>query len=214
LEQHAKKTAGYSKILSPGFEKEQVVCDELEQRILTNNPENVNLAILSAVPGKIQYIRSFGDKYPYRGWANASASMVSGYVPAVDLQVVYTPEQPIVTVLVPIPQGEKYEQRVKSFRKDFKNGQTRIKLKFGDGTDVEYVVVNSLTELTTGKAKANAEGLLLMTSQGAIQGLSMSRFDKNFAFQLLNNKMSITQDIKVPGGFTWQDTLQGLVPTY
>ena len=85
----------------------------------------------------------------------------------------------------PIPQGEKYEQRVKSFSKDFKNGQTRIKLKFGDGTNVEYLVVNSLTEFTVGKAKANAEGLLLMTSPGAVQGLSMSRFNKKLCFPVV-----------------------------
>jgi hypothetical protein len=214
LEQNSKKTASYSRILSPGFEKEQVVCDEDAKRILTNNPENVNLAILSAVPGKLRYIQSFGDKYPYRGWANAGASMVSGYVPAVDLLVVYTPEQPIVTVLIPIPQGENYQQRVKSFSKKFTNGQTRIKLKFSDGTDVEYVVANAISELTAGKAKTNAEGLVLMTYQGNTEGLSITRFDKSYAFHVDNNQMGITENITVPSGFMWKNTKQSMVPAY
>jgi hypothetical protein len=42
----------------------------------------------------------------------------------------------------------------------------------------------------------------------------MSRFDKCFAFQLLNNKMNINQGIPVPGGFSWEDTVKGLVPVY
>ena len=42
----------------------------------------------------------------------------------------------------------------------------------------------------------------------------MSRFDKSFAFKLFNNKMSIIQDMTVPGGFSWEDMVKGLVPAY
>ncbi len=210
----SEKNRTISNPLCPGFEKEQVVCDQEAQRILTTNPENVNLAILSAVPGKLRYISSYGEKYPHRGWANLAPSMVSGYVPAVDLQVICAPDQPIVTVLVPIPQGEKYEQRVKSFSKEFTNGQTRIKLTFSDDTAVEYVVSNSVSELTAGQAKAKAEGLLLMTRQGNTQGLSITRSDKKSVFQMKNNKMSITHEMTVPVGFSWEETAKGLVPTY
>jgi hypothetical protein len=79
---------------------------------------------------------------------------------------------------------------------------------------VEYVVANAISELTAGKAKTNAEGLVLMTYQGNTEGLSITRFDKSYAFHVDNNQMGITENITVPSGFMWKNTKQSMVPAY
>lgn len=200
--------------LHPGFRKDHVTTDAQAQHALTANPDNVNLAILHAVPGNVKYTTYFGDKYPWRGWANAAPSMVSGYVPAVDLYAAFPADAPIVTVLLPIPQGKQLEQRIGKFTKDYANGRTRIKLAFSDGTDVEYVVSKEVAELTVGSVKSKAESLLVMSKDGKTEGLSVSRAGDSFAFTVADGALNRTSDIIAPSGFSWQERPEGLVPAY
>lgn len=200
--------------LRPGFSKEHVTTDNQAQRVLTVHPNNTNLAILHAVPGTVKYTSYFGDKYPWRGWANASPSMVSGYVPAVDLHATFAADGPIVTVLVPIPQGQTYEQRVSAFAKEFKDGQTRIDLTFADGTRVEYVVAKQAADLTADNTTVNAEGLLVMNRNGSTEGLALIRTGGSSAFIIKNGKKQRTADISVPATFAWRETAAGLTPAY
>ncbi|MDD7984407.1 SUMF1/EgtB/PvdO family nonheme iron enzyme [Lentisphaera marina] len=198
--------------LRPGFRREHMKVDDQAQRVLTANPENVNLAFLHAVPGKVRYNTYFGDKYPWRGWANAAPSMVSGYTPAVDLYATFSGDTPVVTVLVPIPQGETFNQRVTGFTKEFKDGQTRINLTFVNGTEVEYVAATQPTELTIGKQKAKAKALLEMTIKGKTEGLAVSDND-GYAFEIDGGEMRRTADITTPKEFSWQEGEAGLEPT-
>ncbi len=200
--------------LYPGFSEEHVTTDEQAQRILTNHPDNVNLAILHAVPGEVDYTTYFGEKYPMRGWANERPSMVSGYVPAVDLHATFPGGGPIVTVFVPIPQGETLEQRVTEFSKAFENDQTRINLTFADGTEVEYVLARQPSEVQAGTISVQAEALLMMEREGEIRGLALARSGDNTAFSLSEGEMQRTSEISTPDGFSWQNTENGLVPEY
>jgi formylglycine-generating enzyme required for sulfatase activity len=198
--------------LYPGFSEEHVTADGKAQRVLTTHPGNVNLAILHAVPGEVQYATHFGEKYPWRGWANEKPSMVSGYVPAVDLHATFPGGGPIVTLLVPIPEGQSYDQRVVAFDKNFDGGQTRIRVEFADGTKFEYVVANQPAKLTAGPVVAEAEALLTVTRDGATEGLAIAREGAGYAFDVVDGKMQRGAEITVPSGFEWKDTPNGLVP--
>lgn len=200
--------------LSPGFDEEHVTTDDQAQRVLTTHPGNVNLAILHAAPGEVDYTTYFGDKYPWRGWANVRPSMISGYVPAVDLHATFSGAGPIVTVLVPIPEGGTLAQRVTGFSKNFDHDQTRIKLSFAGGTEVEYVLARQPMELQAGEVSTRAEALLVMEHGGDRRGLALSRGGDNAAFRVSNGQMQRTTPILSPGGFTWQNTENGLVPDY
>jgi sulfatase modifying factor 1 len=199
--------------LHPGFSLEHVTTNNEAQRVLTTNPDNVNLAILHAVPGGVNYTTYLGAKYPWRGWANEKPSMVSGYVPAVDLHATFPGGGPIVTLLVPIPQGLCYNQRVVAFDKDFDGGQTRIRVEFADGTKIEHVVANQPAKLTAGPAEAEAEALLTVTRDGTTEGLAVARSGAGHAFAVVDGAMQRTADITVPSGFEWHETARGLVPT-
>jgi formylglycine-generating enzyme required for sulfatase activity len=198
--------------LHPGFEEAHVTPDDLGQRVVTTNPDNVNLAILHAVPGEIGYTTYFGEKYPWRGWANEKPSMVSGYVPAVDLHATFAGGGPIVTLLVPIPEGQSYDQRVVAFNKNFDGGQTRIRVEFSDGTKVEYVVANQPAKLTAGPVVAEAEALLTLTRDGVTDGLAIAREGGGYAFDVVDGKMQRRAEITVPSGFEWKESAGGLVP--
>ena len=200
--------------LHPGFRKEHVTADDQAQRVLTANPENVNLAILHAVPGPVRYTTYFGDKYPMRGWANVAPSMVSGYTPAVDLHATFPAGAPIVTVLVPIPQGETFGQRVTGLTKAFEDGQTRIRLTFANGTVVNYTAASRPTELTAGPATAGGEALVTMGRDGKTEGLVLSRQGDRYAFTMENGAIQRVAAIRVPLGFAWQETRAGLIPDY
>jgi hypothetical protein len=200
--------------LRPGFSKEHVTTDDQAQRVFTFNPDNVNLAILHAVPGAVKYTSYFGDKYPWRGWANASPSMVSGYVPAVDLHATFSDGGPTVTLLVPIPQGQSYEQRVVAFSKAFKDGQTRINLTFVGGTKVEYVVARQPAELTAGDISVQSEALLVMNRNGSKEGLALTRTGGSYVFTMENGKLERKADISVPPDFNWRENAIGLMPDY
>jgi hypothetical protein len=141
--------------------------------------------------------------------------MVSGYVPAVDLHASFAAtDVPLVTVLVPIPQGQTYAQRVTAFSKTFNNGQTRITLRFSDETAVEYVVAGQPTELNAGPVKAPAEALLTMTRVGVTEGLALSRAGDSYAFTLVNGTLRRSAAITVPTGFNWRETTRGALPEY
>jgi len=213
--------------LAPGFSREQVQCDAAAQRVLTANADNVNLAILHAVPGTVTYTTWFGDKYPWRGWANAAPSMVSGYIPAVDLHATFSADAPIVTLLVPIPQGQTYERRVAAFAKECSNGQTRVTLTLVGGTVVQYMVAQSPTELRAGLIKATAEVLLTVTdATGGVRGLTIGcremtlagKVQKvsgpDFEFAVNGQRLADVQPIRVPEGFAWKETPAGIVPDY
>jgi hypothetical protein len=213
--------------LAPGFTREQVQCDAAAQRVLTANPDNVNLAILHAVPGTVAYTTWFGDKYPWRGWANAAPSMASGYIPAVDLHATFSADAPIVTTLVPIPQGQTYEQRIAAFTKEFRNGQTRITLTLVGGTVVQYLVAQSPTELSAGLIKATAGALLTVTdATGGVRGLTIGCREislggtaqkvsgPDFEFAVDGQRLADVQPIQVPDGFAWKETPTGIVPDY
>jgi hypothetical protein len=213
--------------LAPGFTREQVQCDAAAQRVLTANADNVNLAILHAVPGTVAYTTWFGDKYPWRGWANAAPSMVSGYIPAVDLHATFSADAPIVTILVPIPQGQTYERRIAEFAKEFSDGKTRITVTLIDGTIVQYMVAQSATQLSAGLIKATAEALLTVTdATGAVRGLTIGCREMtlagtvqkvsgpDFEFSLEGQRLAEVQAIQVPDGFAWKETPTGIVPDY
>lgn len=200
--------------LYPGFSEEHVTTDNEAQRVLTTNPDNVNLAILHAVPGGVEYTTHFGEKYPWRGWANEKPSMVSGYVPAVDLHATFPGGGPIVTLLVPIPEGQSFDQRVVAFDKDFADGQTRVRVEFDDGTKVDYVVANQPAKLTAGPAVAEAEALLTLTRDGATDGLAIAREGGGFAFDVVDGKMQRGAEITVPSGFEWKESAGGLTPVF
>ncbi len=213
--------------LAPGFTREQVQCDAAAQRVLTTNAGNVNLAILHAVPGTVAYTTWFGDKYPWRGWANAAPSMVSGYIPAVDLHATFSADAPIVTLLVPIPQGQTYERRIAAFTKEFSNGQTRITLTLVGGPVVQYRVAQSPTELSAGLIKATAEVLLTVTdAKGGVRGLTIGCREMalagttqkvsgpDFEFAVEGQRLVDVQPIRVPDGFAWKETPTGIMPVY
>jgi formylglycine-generating enzyme required for sulfatase activity len=198
--------------LRPGFEPGHVQVDPAAQRVMTTNPDNVNLAMLHAVPGTVEYTTYFGDKYPWRGWANHRPSMVSGYVPAVDLHATFAGGGPIVTLLVPIPEGQTFEQRVVAFEKEFADGQTRIRVEFAEGSRVEYLAADQAAPLTAGLATAKADALLTLTREGAEEGLVIARDGGGHAFTVADGKVRRLADIDVPSGFVWRNTPGGVIP--
>ena len=217
---HLGKSRGYgakygqASPLSPGFEIDQVKTDASAGQVLTANPENVNLAILHAASGAVNYALHFGEKYPHRGWANMSPSMVSGYIPAVDLEATFPAGAPIVTVLIPIPQGQTYVQRVAAFTRNSADGQTRIDLRMTDGTEIAYAVSKDDTELTAGPAHAKTEALLSMTQAGQSQGLAVTCRGDSYTFIVTGGKVRRTANITAPSAFAWKETPAGLVPAY
>lgn len=217
---HLEKSGGYGKKydgfspLFPGFEKEHVQADEASGQIITTNPENVNLAILHAAPSGVKYALHFGEKYPYRGWANAKPSMVSGYLPAMDIEATFPAGVPVITVLVPIPQGETLKDRVAAFERKSAGTTSSIQLRFTDGTEVDYTVAENQAALHAGPAKAKTESLLAMTRGGKTTGLAISRGADSYAFDVTNAKMQRTESVTSPTGFTWQNTPEGIIPSY
>ncbi len=206
---------GFNPLL-PGFEPEHVACDATTNSIVTANPQNANLAIRNVVERPMHYETYFGDKYPYRGWANVSPSMVSDYVPAVDIHATCdVGEQPLVTLLVPIPQGLALSDRLTSLRQAFDNGQCRFTATFDDGTTVSFAASSAAAALPIGEHRVTGHTALWLQSRGGRpHGLVIDGNESSYAFDLIDGQVVATSPITAPTGFDWIETPEGIAPTY
>jgi formylglycine-generating enzyme required for sulfatase activity len=189
--------------LAPGFSRDQIRVDAGKGMVYTENPNNVNLALFNAPVKGAKYQIYYGDKYPYRGWANASPSMVSVLVPAVDIEASFPAGGPLVTVLVPIPQGETLSQRVTDVSQQTSGNRTTVEISFGSGVSLSYQVE------TSGVA------LLAVTGSGqTTTGIAINEDGGGNTYEMKDGKQQNTATFTVPTGFIWKKTAEGDVPVY
>lgn len=210
------KYKGDNNPFGPGFTIEHVTCNPSDKSIITHNPENVNLAILNVTDAEADYKTYFGQKYPYRGWANFRPSMYSGYVPAVDLQATFEiGDMPLVTLIIPIPQGKQLTDRLTTFTPMMKKKLSSFTASFDDGSTVTFIATNTSDKLVLGSHTVHGDTALLLSSQDQEpQGMVIDLSTDSYAFKVINGQIKPFSPIDVPQDFIWRDSKDGMVPIY
>lgn len=210
------KYKGNNNPFGAGFSIEHVVCNSPDKTILTNHPGEVNLAMISVTDATAQYKTYFGQKYPHRGWANFRPSMYSGYVPAVDIQATFEIcNAPLVTLLVPIPQGRLLSDRLTAFTHKSTDDVNHFSASFDDGTSVTFAASMHAHDLQLGNVSVHGDTAVLISGPELPQhGLLIDQTTHSYAFEVRSGQIKTTAPINVPKNFEWVKLKDGLVPSY
>jgi len=218
----AEKAHEYSQVWC--FDKEygetQVLTDEAGQRVLTRDSAGPNIALYHSGPS-IRYTKFYGQKEPQsRGWRDQDHR-------AVDVHASWrgTGTQQVLTVLYPRP-GEAFD--VENVERMDRDGVTGISILRNDGSKIEgRSALDGGLPLEIGGVRILGEALFLYTAaDGTVSGLALGASEagvdgkaqdllaRDFAFELTDEKLTLTGEIGVPTGFEWKDTPDGIVPEY
>ncbi len=213
---------GYSQVwcFDKDYKEDQVLTDEAGQRVLTRDSAGPNIALYHSGPS-IRYTKFYGQKEPQsRGWRDQDHR-------AVDVHASWrgTGTQQVLTVLYPCP-GEAFD--VENVEQMDRDGVTGISILRNDGSKIEgRSALDGGLPLEIGGVRILGEALFLYTAaDGTVSGLALGASEvgvdgkaqdllaRDFAFELTDEKLTLTGEIGVPTGFEWKDTPDGIVPEY
>ena len=218
-----------------GFTNDEVVVDEENNSIKTNETGTVNLFMSQFSNQTLSYDKYYGSKGDeqggdgnYRGWSKSGIG--ADFMPSVDVHVNWADNNQdkntqVVTLAMP-SRNENTPYKSLVDISDIEKGITGFSLTTKDNIVVTNLSSATKTSLVIGDITADAKNLVVTENDGVIRGIVTDcdnisyqdeAVDKNstsFEFVIENDEIKELGAIEQKTSFAWIDTSDGYYPTY
>jgi hypothetical protein len=204
------------------YQESQISLDKDNQKFWTTDKNGPNVAIYNFSPAQVSYEKYYGQKEPeVRGWSG-----VEPHHAALDIHANWkgTGQQQLVTLLHPTRAGQSELLQINS---DITNDITKISIQLDNDKNIFYLSSKTKEDiLEIENIKIKGEALLLSIENDSIKGIALGAKDisykgsvqkinsANFMFEIDNGKVKVIEEIKIPATFKWEETKEGIIPTY
>lgn len=218
-----------------GFTDAQVVVDDKQKQIYTNDTQGPNVYLMQFSDENISYSKYYGSKKNdlgmYLGWGGNTYNAIIGRIPKADVHVKWSNsntqngnKSSMITILMPSENTEcPYEY--KKELSDKAKGISGFEMKSKTGTVLKYMCAAQNTEFVIDDIKANAEVLLVSYNDGKISGIALNcnsiavndnkiSCSGSFEFEAADDGIKIINNIAVPETFEWGEGENGIYPIY
>lgn len=212
-----------------GFKNEQVVLDEVNHCVKTQDPEGPNLFMynFAGADKSLKYEKFYGVKgEKYLGWF-ADGSFYSPLIPKVDVHIKWTDEandangkpdaKPLITLLAPSKDINSPIASVKDLSYAEQNKPSGLEMVSKNGTKVSYLAgvgtqslelenvttTGQLLVLTKHPNEQITHGVALGCVDMTIDGKAVETDYQDFEFEIVEGKLKNIIPIKTPTMFEW-----------
>ena len=219
-----------------GFSDKQVVLDDANHCVKTQDPEGPNLFMynFAGANKSLKYEKFYGVKgEKYLGWFT-DGSFFSPLIPKVDIHIKWTDEanvatgkpdaKPLITLLAPSKDINSPIVSIKELSDPEQNKPSGLEMVSKNGTKVSYLAGVNAQRLTLGDVTTTGQMLVLTShpddkiTHGVVLGCVDMTVDgkaveidyQNFEFEIVDGKLSNIIPIKTPTMFEWVGS-KGLV---
>lgn len=212
-----------------GFSNEQVVVDENNNCIYTNDTKGPNVFLYEASANELSLQKYYGYYEPGKtgfGWSNGGSNIATGkYAPRPEVHVKWNDNgnnkaTQLVTVIAPT---ENTSSPVKTVldRSDATTDKTAYTYLMNNGTSLYFSFSPNCHSIFVENNEIKAKGAVYTKSSNGTYGIlidcervNFGRISGSFAFEVNDGKISLLEEICTPKDFEWKDTETGHYPVY
>lgn len=210
-----------------GFGPEQVLTDERARCIRTADPDGSNVFLYHFAAKPLRYARYCGHKNPHFGWYATSIGGEKRPAPDVHVNWSGAGDQVLLTVIIPTQTMSSPVQSVRDLSMSTGKPVYGFEMAMKDGCIVAYQASTGEADLQACHLTCSGEALLVMggpnkTTRGIalacdtmrVNGVPQHVEERDFEFEVVEGRAKIVSPVRIPTGFRWDESPNGIVPAY